>query len=120
MPKEILRHLGKVWVCGQQLRLRLDDGGERRARNEVKRHRPSGAPRSNRRDSGSPESQEGQGFRGMGKPRTKNSGGKSFGGKAAGTKAGKKSGAKKPFGKKKSTKRSSASKPFGKFTKKKR
>jgi ATP-dependent RNA helicase DeaD len=45
MPKEILRHLSKVWVCGQQLRMRLEDGGEQRAQGGSRRPTPAHAPR---------------------------------------------------------------------------
>ncbi|MBZ0113126.1 MAG: DEAD/DEAH box helicase [Thermoanaerobaculia bacterium] len=45
MPKEILRHLSKVWVCGQQLRMRLEDGGEQRAQGGSRRPSPSHAAR---------------------------------------------------------------------------
>ncbi len=43
MPREVLEHLKKVWVSGQQLKMRRADGGDHAAPRG--RHKPGGAPR---------------------------------------------------------------------------
>ena len=123
MPKEIMRHLGKVWVCGQQLRLRLEDGGEQRSQGGGKpRRRPSGPPSGAQRGErpGSPKRRDGGGFGGMGKPGRKKPGSKKAGSNKAGGAPSGASGTKGPGGKKSYAKTSGSKKPFGKFAKKKR
>jgi ATP-dependent RNA helicase DeaD len=52
MPPATFRHLQKVWVCGQQLQLRPDEGAKQTRRKAFSRPRPSGKSREKRNGAG--------------------------------------------------------------------
>jgi len=54
MPREVLEHLKKVWVSGQQLRMRRADGDERRPSGGRPGRKPPGKPAGKPRDKAPP------------------------------------------------------------------